>query len=326
VSSFARVSTLVVAFSPASSRAVNVARVVHYGIRTVTHVVLAATRTPPASDASSKSLHRTTRARAHRMRDSTSVRSNEQSSSPDTESWSLTVIIPALNEVQRIERAIASAKNTTNEARIIVVDGGSSDGTPKAAKRTGVDVVRGARGRAVQMNMGARRAASEYLVFLHADCALPAKYGEIIANEFTKRRGKRGTNPEWGAFAFKLSREENAESDVGTNLRRRAVEIGTNLRCAVFGTPYGDQGLVIKRETFTALGGFDEMPFMEDYAMVKKLRARSAPVLLSAPVIASARRWDSRGFVRVTLVNQLIILGYHCGVAIEKLADLYRKL
>ena len=246
---------------------------------------------------------------------------------PAAAAVSCTVIIPSLNEAHRVGDAIASAKRTIPRAKIIVVDGGSSDKTTEVARKTGAEVIRAERGRGKQMNAGARRASGEYLIFLHADSTLPEDYAQIIARDFERRSYQKGTMAEWGAFAFKMSDDANGrDRNVGATFRRRVVEIGTNLRSAVFGVPYGDQGLVIKRETFNAVGGFDEMPFMEDYAMAKKLRKRSAPVIFSAPVVTSARRWDNLGFVKVTLANQLIILGYHCGVPLDKLADVYRKL
>ena len=236
-----------------------------------------------------------------------------------------TVISPSLNEAHRVGEAIASAKRATSGAKVIVVDGGSSDETTEVARKTGVEVIQCERGRGRQMNAGARRASGEYLVFLHADSTLPEDYAHIIAHDFERQSHRKGRVPEWGAFAFKMSDDaKGRDRNAGATICRRVVEIGTNIRSAVFGIPYGDQGFVIKRETFDAVGGFDEMPFMEDYAMARKLRKRSAPVMLSAPVVTSARRWDSRGFVKVTLANQLIILGYHCGVPIDMLADVYK--
>ena len=179
------------------------------------------------------------------------------------------------------------------------------------------------------MNAGAAAAAatgtrdaSDVLVFLHADSTLPTGYGELITRALAKR--VTGRSREWGAFEFKMGGEREDEGFART-CTRRAIEFGTNARCRLFGMPYGDQAFVMRRETFDSVGGFDELPFMEDYIMARKLRRRGAPALFSAPVTTSGRRWDERGFSKVTLMNQVIILGYHIGVPMEKLAEWYKK-
>ena len=241
---------------------------------------------------------------------------------------SFTVVIPALNEESRVSAAISSAKHP--KATIIVVDGGSTDNTAHVARAGGVKVVRCDKGRAKQMNHGAAmagRAASakddDILIFLHADSTLPVNYYDLVMHEFNNPRGRR--SKDWGAFKFKMSSDQGS----GLGLRallRCAIEFGTNTRSKVFGMPYGDQALVVRKKTFEKVGGFDELPFMEDYVMAQKLQRHGAPTIFEGEVTTSARRWDDRGFAKVTLVNQLIVLGYHCGIPLGTLADWYRKV
>jgi rSAM/selenodomain-associated transferase 2 len=206
----------------------------------------------------------------------------------------------------------------------VVVDGGSADGTKGAARRAGARVLTSLRGRGRQMNVGAVAAGARddgdsLLVFLHADSSLPSGYGETIEREMCGGRSRR----DWGAFAFKMTEAADGDSWAG-GMIRRAIEFGTNCRCKLFGTPYGDQGLVIRRRAFDDVGGFEELPFMEDYVMVQKLRRRSAPRLFRDPVVTSGRRWDERGLAKVTLLNQVILMGYHLGVPVERLAKWYQ--
>jgi GT2 family glycosyltransferase len=180
------------------------------------------------------------------------------------------------------------------------------------------------------MNHGAAmagRAASakddDILIFLHADSTLPVDYYDLVMHEFNNPRGRR--SKDWGAFKFKMSSDQGS----GLGLRallRCAIEFGTNTRSKVFGMPYGDQALVVRKKTFEKVGGFDELPFMEDYVMAQKLQRHGAPTIFEGKVTTSARRWDDRGFAKVTLVNQLIVLGYHCGIPLGTLADWYRKV
>uniref|UniRef100_A0A7R9XR66 Glycosyltransferase 2-like domain-containing protein n=1 Tax=Ostreococcus sp. 'lucimarinus' TaxID=242159 RepID=A0A7R9XR66_9CHLO len=265
--------------------------------------------------------------RAGRDGDARDGRRASSSRAPSSKA-SFTVVIPALNEETRVREAIASARANAS-ARVIVVDGGSTDATVRVARKHGASVVRSERGRGRQMNAGAAAAAatgtrdaSDVLVFLHADSTLPTGYGELITRALAKR--VTGRSREWGAFEFKMGGEREDEGFART-CTRRAIEFGTNARCRLFGMPYGDQALVMRRETFDSVGGFDELPFMEDYIMARKLRRRGAPALFSAPVTTSGRRWDERGFSKVTLMNQVIILGYHIGVPMEKLAEWYKK-
>jgi hypothetical protein len=118
-----------------------------------------------------------------------------------------------------------------------------------------------------------------------------------------------------GAFQFKIR-----ERFPG----RWLVETSTNLRSRLWRMPYGDQALFVRRRVFDELGGFPDMPIMEDYEFVRRLRRSGKVAFLDAAVLTSGRRWQRLGFLRTTLINWLVILGYHCGVPPARLAALYR--
>jgi hypothetical protein len=204
------------------------------------------------------------------------------------------------------------------------------------------------RGRGHQCNVGARHAKGDILIFLHADSTLPPAYDVHLHRLFTQqqqqqRRRTRTSDcftisrshnnnndtddgaPQWGTFQFRLGRAGDEGGGGGgggcgcgvRNMGRRLVEMCVNARTRLFRMPYGDQGLIIRRSTFDALGGFAAMPFMEDFELVRRLRRRGPPAVVPLPVTTSARRWDSMGLLRVTAVNQLMVWGYVCGGAVQ---------
>lgn len=221
---------------------------------------------------------------------------------------SLTVIIPALNDAAHIAQAIASARQDA-PPEIIVVDGGSADDTPRLASEAGAIVLHTPPGRARQMNAGARRATAHTLLFLHADTRLPGGYALAVANTLNR--------PNMAAGAFRLHIDGEFEG-------KALVEWGANLRSRWFQLPYGDQALFLRRARFEELGGFPDLPIMEDYEFVRRLRRLGRVALQGEAVITSGRRWQHLGFLRTTLINQAMILGYLGGVSPVKLAELYR--
>lgn len=264
----------------------------------------------------------------------------------------ISVVVPALNEEANVRRAVESARGMHASSRsgsgledgmsrrmrfdteVIVVDGGSGDDTMGEARRAGAThVVASKRGRANQCNAGAGLASGDILLFLHADSTLPPAYDVHVRRMFSSRPTSRpkqprggDAQPEWGAFRFSLSGgvDDGVGGGIGERIGRCLVEWGANLRTRFFHMPYGDQGLIVRKSTFDALGGFRPMCFMEDFELVRRLRTRSRPVLVPAPVTTSARRWDTMGVLRVTLINQAIVLGYVCGVPLERLSSWYK--
>jgi rSAM/selenodomain-associated transferase 2 len=198
----------------------------------------------------------------------------------------VSVIIPTLNEESCLADTIRSVR-ALQPLEIIVVDGGSSDGTAAAA--AGADAFLCApRGRAVQMNHGARRACGELLLFLHADCTLEA--GALEAARRCLRL------PGVVACCFR-------QTVVADHRLYRAVDLCANLRVRLTGMAYGDQGLCIRRPIFEALAGFPELPLMEDVGLSRRLRRHGRLVLASKRIFVSSRRWRQAGIVRQTLRN-----------------------
>ncbi len=220
----------------------------------------------------------------------------------------VSVIIPALNEAAHLSATLAAVTRDSPH-EVIVVDGGSTDGTPEIARKRDALVLTAPRGRAPQMNFGASVATGEYLLFLHADTLAPAGYPALVRAAL-ERPGIAA-----GAFQFALE---------GDFPGRSLIEAVTNWRARRLQMPYGDQGLFVRRELFENLGGFPEQSLLEDYELVRRLRRCGRISILPVPVRTSARRWQRLGAVRTTLLNQAIILAYKLGVSPACLATWYQ--
>lgn len=223
----------------------------------------------------------------------------------------ISVIVPALNEADRVGLLIEHLCSTRARAEIIVADGGSRDGTAQRARAGGARVVTGKPGRARQMNAGAAEACGDILVFLHADTLLPASW------EHDVRRSLREPSAVAGAFRFALDGQER---------RFRLLEQLVNWRARRLKLPYGDQALFVRADVFRGLGGFPDLAVMEDFELVKALKRRGRLVSTGTQALTSARQWRTAGFVRATAVNQLTILGHLAGVPSERLARWRRRL
>jgi rSAM/selenodomain-associated transferase 2/rSAM/selenodomain-associated transferase 1 len=219
----------------------------------------------------------------------------------------VSVAIPTLDEAAHIERAVASAAAGAN-IEVIIADGGSADGTPGIAERCGARVVRCARGRARQMNAGARVATGGALLFLHADTALPAGSDRHV------RRALSCPGVSGGAFEFRL--DNNPEDRFGGVRREPSLlERMVNWRARRLGLPYGDQAIFVPAERFRAIGGFREMPVMEDVDLVRRLGLRGRVEIVPAPAVTSSRRWRERGAWRTSAMNLACVAAYFLGVA-----------
>ncbi len=216
----------------------------------------------------------------------------------------ITVVIPTLNETAYLARAIQSAQQA-DDVEVIVVDGGSSDETTRIAITHGAMVVPSPPGRGRQMNAGAAAARGRVLLFLHADSVLPLGYRTALQRALDQ--------PEVALTAFRLA------IDPDTPPLRRVAWLA-NLRSRVLGMPYGDQALAIRAPLFRRMKGFQDWPLMEDFEFVRRARRYGRVHVLDEAVRTSGRRWLSCGVVRTTMVHQVCILGYFCGVSPERLA------
>ncbi|ROR34900.1 TIGR04283 family arsenosugar biosynthesis glycosyltransferase [Inmirania thermothiophila] len=223
----------------------------------------------------------------------------------------LSVVVPALGEAAVIGaalRALAPLRAAGEE--VIVVDGGSADGTAEAARGL-ADRVLVCRppGRARQMNAGAAVARGTILWFLHADTLPAPGAAEAIRAAVAAGAG-------WGRFDVRLS---------GAHPLLRVVERAMNLRSRLTGIATGDQGIFVRRDWFEAAGGFPDIPLMEDIALSRALRRRGRPACLAGPLVTSSRRWEAHGVVRTILLMWRLRLAYFLGADPARLARRYAR-
>jgi uncharacterized protein len=221
----------------------------------------------------------------------------------------ISVIIPALNEAHHIAGTISSIGHGHN-TQIIVADGGSSDDTVSIAESLGATVIASSPPRSRQMNMGADAATKDVLLFLHADTRLPENFDKSVF--FALKQ------PGVAAGAFELCIDSP-----GAFLR--FIEYVANRRSRHLKMPYGDQAMFMLTEIFHQIGGFPDMPIMEDFELIRRLRKIGDVVTVSEPVVTSSRRWLNHGILKTTLINQLIVLSYYMGVSTDAIARLYRR-
>ncbi len=219
----------------------------------------------------------------------------------------LSIIIPALNEAAGIAHAVERALSL-RPCEVIVVDGGSHDGTDRIARQLDCRVCSTSRGRARQQNAGAAQATGDVLLFLHADCCLGPTAREQI------ERTLRSPRIVGGAFYQRIE---------AAGLIYRGLEVGNAVRVCCTRMAYGDQGLFLRRDLFEQLGGFPDVGFMEDVLLMRKLRDRGRLALLPGPLFVSARRWQKHGPIRQTLRNWCLLAAEQLGVPLHRLAEFY---
>jgi rSAM/selenodomain-associated transferase 2 len=219
----------------------------------------------------------------------------------------VSVVIPSLDEQERVATAVDSAL-ASGAAEVIVVDGGSSDETVECARRAGACVITGERMRARQMNRGAQAAAGEILLFLHADTRLPTGACPAVERALA-------TGAAFGGFRISFAEP---------SLRLRAAAAMINARTAVTRCPWGDQAQFIRRDVFLATGGFREIPIMEDYELAVRMKHRGRAVVLPDRVITSGRRFLEKGVFATALMNWRIVIAYRRGADPTELAAMYR--
>lgn len=197
----------------------------------------------------------------------------------------ISVIVPVLDEAERIGGTLANIR-ALGECEVVVVDGGSRDGTPEAAASLADRVMRAPVGRARQMNAGADAAGGRMLWFLHADTRPPP-------DALSRIREAVASGGSWGRFDLRLD---------GRHPAFRVIERFINWRSALSGIATGDQGIFVTRAAFDAVGKYPDMPLMEDVALSRALKELQRPFRIREPVMSSSRRWESRGIVRTTLL------------------------
>lgn len=221
----------------------------------------------------------------------------------------LSVVVPALNEEAAIIDALTPLQQWRREGHeVIVVDGGSDDATVERARPFVDRVLTACRGRACQMNAGVAVAGGSVLLFLHADTRLPANAPALISDALNSGRL-------WGRFDVRLS---------GDALLLRMVEWMMNRRSRLSGIATGDQAIFLYRNAFVRVGGFPDIPLMEDVALSRALKRLGRPACLPGPAITSSRRWEHFGVVRTVVLMWWLRLAYFLRVDPRRLAALYR--
>ena len=219
------------------------------------------------------------------------------------------MVIPTLDAGDGLEMALTALSGSCLVREIVVADGGSRDDTVAIATAAGAVVISPERGRGPQLAAGAAAASGEWLLFLHADCRLSLGW-EVVAAAFMAAPD---AALRAGYFAFALDDPSPAA---------RRLERTVGWRCRVLGLPYGDQGLLIARSLYDAVGGFADLPLMEDVDLARRLgRRRLVP--LDASAVSSARRYRSGGYVRRPLRNLFCLSLYFAGVPPRRIARLY---
>jgi len=221
----------------------------------------------------------------------------------------LSVIIPTLDEEAVVGGVLADLESLTVSREVLVVDGGSNDMTVDVARAAAARVLTSERGRGRQLRAGAEAARAPLLLFLHADSRLD---GEAIAllDEVAIARPP-------CAMAFRLRIDARGFS-------YRLIERGANLRTRLAKLPYGDQGLLVRREDYARAGGYPDIPLMEDVELVRALQRVTPVHLLGAAVTVSARRWRREGPLRRSLRNWILLARFLAGTPAEKLAASYQ--
>jgi rSAM/selenodomain-associated transferase 2 len=220
----------------------------------------------------------------------------------------LSIIVPVLNEAQDVAAALLALRGLRQRgAELIVVDGGSTDGTVAEAAPLADQMLSAARGRASQMNAGAAVARGDILLFLHADTRLPEHADALIPAAL-------GSGKVWGRFDVLIA---------GRSPWLPLVATMMNWRSRLTGMATGDQAMFVSRATFLAAGGFPAIALMEDIALSRCLRRLTRPACIGERAITSGRRWEARGVWRTVWLMWRLRLRYFLGADPDKLAVAY---
>jgi hypothetical protein len=221
----------------------------------------------------------------------------------------VSIVIPTLEAEAALGPTLAALGEGLEAGLIrelVISDGGSADGTLRVAEAAGAVVVTGPRGRGAQLRRGAEAAGGDWILFLHADTVLAPGWAGAVLAHLAGAPGQAGY--------FRLAFDARGVAP-------RIVAGWANLRSRLFGLPYGDQGLLVPRSLYEAVGGMPDLPLMEDVAMARRLKGRLRG--LDATAITSAERYARAGWVRRGARNLATLAGYLAGVSPERLARFY---
>ncbi len=221
----------------------------------------------------------------------------------------ISFIIPTLNEETIVGATLQTLQSSRERGHeVIIADGGSNDGTLVACTGLVNHVLPSERGRARQMNAGAAVAHGDVLLFLHADTQLPTDADFRVLTAMAREETV------WGRFDIRLA---------GRNPVYRLIEFMMNLRSRVSGIATGDQAIFVRRSIFRTLGGYSDIPLMEDIAICRALKRFARPCCLRVRAVTSCRRWEERGILRTIILMWCLRLAYALGVSARRLAGYY---
>ncbi|HAE27168.1 MULTISPECIES: TIGR04283 family arsenosugar biosynthesis glycosyltransferase [Hyphomonas] len=222
----------------------------------------------------------------------------------------LSIVIPTLNAAAELPLCLESLMPGLEAGlirEVVVADGGSEDATPKIAGAMGANLVTGARGRGAQLAAGAAAARGDWLLFLHADTALSRDWAERTGDHVM-------TKPDYAAF-FELRYRSDARA-------ARSLEKRANRRARMLGLPYGDQGLLISRKLYDEVGGYQDVPLMEDVMIVRAIGKRRL-VQLNAEARTSAAKYERDGWRKRSWHNATLLTRFLLGASPDALAKRY---
>ncbi len=221
----------------------------------------------------------------------------------------ISVIVPCLNEAANLSTCLKSIRTHLPGCELIVVDANSADGSAQIAAEIADQVIQSVRGRGAQCRAGSDAANGALLIFLHADSELQTGALASVVGAFSSSNVRAAT------FQIQFRAPQR---------RYRFLESCSRLDSIL--TTYGDQGLIVRRDFYSALGGIPALPLFEDVAFFRRIRQQSKIVKLSSLVVTSARRFQRLGFWRTHLVNSVLICGYMLGVSPARLHRIYYSM
>ena len=224
---------------------------------------------------------------------------------------SLAVVIPARQEAQRLPLLLADLQQAPLglETELIVVDSSADPGTADVAQLAGAQVIRCAANRGLQLQVGIAASTSPWLLLLHADCRLPARWGASVEQAM-------GQAPAAWYFDFQVA---------AAGLPLRLLELAVQLRCRIRALPYGDQGLLLPRSLLEQAGGMRPLPLMEDLDLVQRLQPLAPLRRLGQPLAVDGRRWRRDGVLRTAERNAALRRAWRRGATAQELAQRYYR-
>ena len=221
----------------------------------------------------------------------------------------IAIVVPVYNEADSVIKTLSAlACYRAKGHRIIVVDGGRTDSTPELSAPFADVVICSSKGRALQQNAGAKLADADVLLFLHADTALPDHADSLIIVAMSDGKV-------WGRFDVSI---------VGRLRWLKLISTLMNIRSRLTGIATGDQAIFVRKSVFEQIGGFAEIPLMEDIELSKRLKKLGRPACLKARVTTSGRRWETDGLCKTVILMWKLRLLYFLGSSPNRLAKLYR--